>query len=139
MEIPQEEFVELVLARDNDETTCLGKGLMIPHAILREGTEIKGVLGLSSEGVNLESPDGERVHAILLLATPETDRHRHLQVLAAFANLVTHDVKFREQLYHDRSPAHAYDVLHHKDQQDLNYFLEDAALRVGLRNPKEIF
>ncbi len=122
MEIPQEEFVELVLARDNDETTCLGKGLMIPHAILREGTAIKGVLGLSSEGIDLEAPDGERVHAILLLATPETDRHRHLQVLAAFANLITHDVNFREQLYHARSPAHAYDVLHHKDQQESQLF-----------------
>jgi PTS system fructose-specific IIC component len=132
--IPQEEFIELVLARDADETTCLGMGLMIPHAILDEGSEVKGVLGISFEGVDLNAPDGELVHAVLLLATPETDRHRHLQVLAAFANLITHDINFREQLYHARSPAHAYDVLHHSDQEDLNYFLEDAASRAGLRD-----
>lgn len=135
--IPQEEFIDLVLARDADETTCLGKGLMIPHAILDEGSEVKGVLGISTEGVDLNAPDGELVHAVLLLATPETDRHRHLQVLAAFANLITHDINFREQLYHARSPAHAYDVLHHDDQEDLNYFLEDAASRAGLRDLPE--
>lgn len=135
--IPQEEFIDLVLARDADETTCLGRGLMIPHAILDEGTEIKGVLGISSDGIDLDAPDGELVHAVLLLATPETDRHRHLQVLAAFANLITHDINFREQLYHARSPAHAYDVLHHSDQEDLNYFLEDAASRAGLRDQTE--
>ena len=105
--IPQDEFIERVLKRDSDETTCLGQGLMIPHAILNEGDEIKGVLGISSRGLDLGAPDGKLVHAVLLLATPETDRHRHLQVLAAFATAITRDVNFSEQLYHARSPAHA--------------------------------
>ena len=70
---------------------------------------------------------------MLLLATPETERDRHLQILAAFASSISRDVNFSEQLYHARSAAHAYDVLHHEDQEDLNYFLEDAAERVGLR------
>ncbi len=134
MSIPQEEFVEQVIKRDQQDTTCLGRGLAIPHAILDEGDEIKGVLGISSKGIDLGAPDGGLVHAVLLLATPESDRHRHLQVIAAFATFITRDVNFREQLYHARSPAHAYDVLHHEDQEDLNYFLEDAATRVGLRS-----
>lgn len=132
--LPEEEFVKMVLERDQTDSTCLGKGLMIPHAILPEGNDIKGVLGLSSEGLELDAPDGRVVHAVLLLATPESDRRRHLEVLSAFATAITRDTNFREQLYHARSPAHAYDVLHHDDQEDLNYFLEDAASRVGLRD-----
>ena len=138
--IPQEEFIQRVIERDRAVTTCLGQGLMIPHAILDEGDEIKGVLGISTKGVDLDAPDGEPVHAVLLLATPERDRRRHLEVLAAFATSITRDVNFREQLYHARSTAHAYDVLHHEDQEDLNYFLEDAATRAGLRethNPQD--
>jgi mannitol/fructose-specific phosphotransferase system IIA component (Ntr-type)/Kef-type K+ transport system membrane component KefB len=131
--IPEKDFVRKVLDRDRLESTCLGKGLMIPHAILDEGDDIKGVLGLSSDGLDLGAPDGRRVHAVLLLATPESDRHRHLEILAAFATAITRNTNFREQLYHARSPAHAYDVLHHDDQEDLNYFLEDAATRAGLR------
>jgi mannitol/fructose-specific phosphotransferase system IIA component (Ntr-type) len=133
LEIPQEEFVQLVLKRDASETTCLGRGLMIPHAILNEESDIKGVLGLSSEGLDLDAPDGRLVHAVLLLATPEMERHRHLQVISAFATLIVKDSNLMEQLYHARSAAHAYDVLHADDQADLNYFLEEAADLAGLR------
>ena len=133
MEIGQEEFVQRVMRRDTDQTTCLGKGLMIPHAILKDGQELKGVLGISSEGLDFDTPDGRRVHAVLLLATPEVERIRHLQVLAAFATAITKDQNIAEQLYHAHSPAHAYDVLHADEQADLNYFLEDAADQAGLR------
>ena len=126
LEMDQEDFVQRVINRDATETTCLGEGLMIPHAIISEGSEIKGVLGISSKGLQLDAPDGRPVHAVLLLATPETERNKHLEVLAAFATAITRDVNLREQLYHSRSPAHAYDVLHADEAEDLNYFLEDA-------------
>lgn len=132
MEIEQEEFVQMVLAREQLETTCLGEGLMIPHAILENGDEVKGVLGLSSKGLDFGAPDGRKIHAVLLLATPEGEQERHLEILAAIASAITRDVNFSEQLYHARSAAHAYDVLHHADQEDLNYFLEDAAERADL-------
>lgn len=130
--IPQEEFIQKVLEREEVFTTCLGEGLMIPHAILGEGEEITGILGISSRGLNLGAPDKQPVHAILLLATPETDRDRHLEVLAAFAKIITSDVNHREQLYHARSAAHAYDVLHADEAEDINYFLEDAMARAGV-------
>ncbi len=133
IEVSQEEFVKQVIERDAQETTCVGHGLMIPHAILDEGNEVRGVLGLSSEGLDFGAPDGRLVHAVLLLATPEMERNRHLQVIAAFATAIVKDSNLVEQLYHARSPAHAYDVLHADDQADLNYFLEDAADRAGLR------
>ena len=134
MQIEKHVFVDAVLSRHEEETTCLGKGVMIPHAILGEGEEIQGVLGLSAKGMDLGAPDGRLIHAVLLLATPESERDRHLEILAAFASAITRDINFSEQLYHARSAAHAYDVLHHEDQEDLNYFLEDAAERVGLRD-----
>jgi len=130
--IPQEEFVQKVLEREEEQTTCLAKGLMVPHAILDEGEDITGILGISSRGLDLGAPDSKPVHAILLLATPQTDRKRHLEVLAAFATLITGDVNLREQLYHARSAAHAYDVLHADDAEDVNYFLEDAMARAGI-------
>ncbi len=134
LKIDQEDFVQRVLQRDREMTTCLGQGLMIPHAILDEGDEVMGVLGISSKGLDLGAPDGRLIHAVLLLATPEKERTHHLEILSAFASSITRDVNFAEQLYHARSAAHAYDVLHHEDQEDLNYFLEEAAERAGLRD-----
>lgn len=130
--VSQEEFVAKVLEREEVMTTCLAEGLMIPHAILEEGEDITGILGISSEGLDLGAPDHQPIHAVLLLATPQTDRKRHLEVLAAFARIITSDVNLREQLYHARSAAHAYNVLHADEAEDINYFLEDAIARVGV-------
>jgi len=130
--MPQEEFVQHVLKREAGTTTCLSEGLMIPHAELEEGDDITGILGISSQGIDLDAPDGQPVHAILLLATPKADRKRHLEVLAAFATAITRDINLREQLYHARSAAHAYDVLHADAAGELNYFLEDAMTRAGI-------
>ncbi|TWU08991.1 PTS system mannose-specific EIIBCA component [Symmachiella macrocystis] len=127
--LPQDEFVQKVLEREQLESTFLSKGLMIPHAELEEGTNITGILGISSKGLNIGAPDGP-VHAVLLLATPKADRKRHLEVLAAIATAITRNINFREQLYHARSAAHAYDVLHAENAEDINYFLEDAMARV---------
>ncbi len=132
MPLPQNEFIQQVLDRESSETSCLGEGLMIPHAVIDGGSEVTGILGLSSDGLEFDAPDGRPVHAVLLLATPEADRRRHLEVLAAFASAITHDMNLREQLYHARSPAHAYSVLHAEEAEDLNYFLEEALERAGV-------
>ena len=133
MPVSQDEFVEKVLSREGVESTAMGEGLMIPHAVLDAGDEVKGVLGISRKGLELPTPDGRPVHAVLLLATPETDRTRHLEVLAAFARAITRDANLCEQLYHARNAAHAYNVLHADDAEDINYFLEDAMTHAGLR------
>jgi mannitol/fructose-specific phosphotransferase system IIA component (Ntr-type) len=125
MPIEKGQFIEEVLEREAEEPTTLGEGFMIPHTTLREGEEVRGVLGLSAEGLDLDAPDGRLVHAIVLLATPIADRNRHLEILAAFASAITRDPNLREQLYSARSAAHAYQVLHADDAKDFNYFLED--------------
>ncbi len=131
--VPKDEFIARVLARENEESTCLGEGFMIPHAVLDAGTEIQGVLGLSSNGMELGAYDERAIHAVVLLATPPTDRPRHLQILAAFATAITRDPNFREQLYYARSAAHAYEILHADAAQDMNYFLDDAMQEVAER------
>ena len=133
MPLEEDDFIQKVLERENIETTCLGEGLMIPHAILDDGDQIRGVLGISAQGLNLGAPDGQPIHAVLLLATPQTRGKHHLEVLSAFATAITRDVNLREQLYHARSAAHAYQILHAEDTEDVNYFLEDAIEHFGMR------
>jgi mannitol/fructose-specific phosphotransferase system IIA component (Ntr-type) len=129
---PKEEFLASVLAREHDESTCLGQGFMIPHAMLDEGDDVQGVLGLSAQGLELGAYDGREVHAVVLLATPTHDRQRHLEILAAFASAITRNVNLREQLYAARSAAHAYDILHADESDDLNYFLDEAIQEAGI-------
>lgn len=124
--ISQSEFMSQLIEREKSMSTCFGRGLMIPHLSMAEGDQVRGVLGLSAKGLVIDASDGKPVHAILLLATPATDRARHLEVLAAFATAITKDPNMRSQLYHARNPAHAYDVIHADDAVDMNYFLDEA-------------
>ena len=62
---------------------------------------------------------------MILLATPPGEQDRHLEVLAAFAQVIA-DRQVRQQLYHTKSPAHAYELLHtHEESEDFNYFLDE--------------
>ena len=105
---------------------------MIPHAIVDADAKMEGVLGINTKGLPFRTPDDRPVHAVLLLATPENERERHLEILSAFAHLITHDENLCEQLYHARSAAHAYSVLHADEAEEINYFLEEAMEEVGV-------
>ncbi len=118
-------FVASVSALEQRASSYLGDGLSIPHGELPDGRGIVGVMGISSEGIRLEET-GERVHCIVLLATPTNQRDRHLEVLAAFARAIGQDRNIRHQLYEAESPAHAYQLLHAEDAEDFNYFLDEA-------------
>ncbi|MCB9896628.1 MAG: cation:proton antiporter [Planctomycetes bacterium] len=114
-----------VLARESEMSTCFGSGLAVPHGILPHGASMVGAMGISREGLPLDTPDGRPVHCMVVLATPENERDRHLQVLAALAKSVGTDPVVRRQLFAAASPAHAYEILHAKDAEGFNYYLDD--------------
>ncbi len=82
-----------------------------------------GVMAISGAGLPFETPDGMPVHCIVLLATPVSERDRHLEVLAALMRAIGADPSIQWQLFGARSPAHAYELLHAEEAEDFNYFL----------------
>lgn len=115
-------LVERLLEAECRQATCVGEGLMIPHVSGPEGGQIRGVLGLSSEGLDFDAPDGKPIHAVLVLIIPADQRTHHLQILAALASLIASRPETREHLYHARSPAHAHKLLNPRDDVGFNYF-----------------
>lgn len=125
----REPLEQTALARERDESTCLGDGLAVPHALLPDAQldRMVGVIGISREGLAFETPDGGAVHIVVLLGAPESANDRRLQVLAGLARALGFDPALRAALRDARSPAHAYELLHGEDTEDFNYFLEKAA------------
>ncbi|MEM1024598.1 MAG: cation:proton antiporter [Myxococcota bacterium] len=129
----REVYLESVRQREDEASSYLGQGLAIPHGELVEGDQIVGVMGLSKDGIRSGDTD-ELVHCVILLATPGSQRDRHLEVLAAFARAIAGDKSIRHQLYEAQSPAHAYHLLHADEAEDFNYFLgEEEDLVPGAR------
>lgn len=119
------EFLQALSRRSELDGWYVGEGLLIPHGQVEMGDEMAGVVGLCPEGLEWETPDGRPVHAVVLLATPKSQRDRHLEVLAAFAQLISSERNLRDQLYHADTAAHAYNILHAEENEEFNYFLED--------------
>ena len=125
LDVDRKEFVTGILEREAKSSTCLGEGLAVPHGILAEGTSMVGVMGISRNGLNFDTPDGKPVHCMVLLATPESERDRHLQVMAGLAGSIGQDPVVREQLYAADSAAHAHDVIHAEASEGFNYYLAE--------------
>lgn len=119
----EQQVLESVLEREAEVSTCFGGGLAVPHGILPHGKRMLGVMGLSREGLDIETPDGKPVRCMVLLATPDVERDRHLQVLAALARRIGSDPQTQARLFNAKSPAHAYEVLSDEESEDFNYFV----------------
>ncbi len=122
--IDRDAMLESVMSREAQASTCLGGGLSVPHGILPSGFPMVGVMALSRQGLDFETPDGKPVHCMVLLGTSPEERDRHLQVLATLARTVGLGPDFQGQLFNATSPAHASELLHGEEFEDFNYFLE---------------
>lgn len=124
LDVDREDVLRSVMEREQEASTCVGGGLALPHCQLESGRSIVGVMGLSRQGLALETPDGRPVHCIVLLATPASLRNRHLAVQAAFARTIGRDRNIQLQLFNAKTPAHAYEILHAEDIEDFDVLLE---------------
>ena len=83
-----------------------------------------GVMGLSSNGLGFKTPDNRPIHCMVLLATPSSDRDRHIEVLASLAHTIGSEHDLREALFDSQTPADAYEILHGDETEGFNRFLD---------------
>ena len=107
----REALLEATLKHESEASSCLGWGLAVPSGEITQAEKMKGVLAISDKGFDFETPDGEPLHCILLLAFPESERPRRLRILTQFAAVLGHDAEIRERLFTARSAAEVYEVL----------------------------
>lgn len=125
LDVDRKTMLDTVLQREAQASTALGGGLAVPHAILPGEHKMVGVMGLTSEGLVLDAPDGKPVHCMVLLGTSESERPRHLQVLATLARTIGIDPTMQDRLFHASTAAHAADILHGEESEAFNVFLDD--------------
>jgi len=95
----------------------------IPHGRIADGAKIRGVLGISREGVDFNAADGAPVHILMLIVTPERHDEQHLKVMAGLAAMVSDEVR-RARLITAADANEAWEVIEDGDLHDYNYFLE---------------
>jgi mannitol/fructose-specific phosphotransferase system IIA component (Ntr-type) len=82
-----EPMLEALLAREKVLSTGIGHGIAIPHAISSSAGPPQVILGISPEGVDYRSMDGEPVYVFFVLVSPPDRASHHTRLLARIARL----------------------------------------------------
>lgn len=83
-----EELAQRLVEREAMGSTGLGGGLAIPHCKVRELADVLVSIGISREGVDFHSSDGQLVTVIFLVLSPADSPAVHLQALARISRLI---------------------------------------------------
>ena len=77
----QESIVKAIMKREELGSTGIGRGVAVPHTKHPSVDELIGTVGVSSEGVDFNSLDGEKVQLFFLLVSPPDRPGDHLRAL----------------------------------------------------------
>ena len=100
--------------REQMETTGLGRGVAIPHGMTNDVNRMSIAVGISPDGADFDSLDGEPVHIFFMIASPDTpqDRKTYLLLLGRLAKALRNE-QFRQRL---RGAASADKILQILDE-----------------------
>lgn len=84
----QGEILDRVLRREAMMSTGIGNGIAIPHGKARLVDRLVAACGVSPEGIEYESVDGEAATLFVLLVAPESGGALHVKVLANISRLL---------------------------------------------------
>lgn len=86
-----ENIVKAILKREELGSTGIGRGVAVPHTKHPSVEKLVGTVGVSSEGVDFSSLDGEKVHIIFLLVSPPDRPGDHLRALESISRQLRDD------------------------------------------------
>lgn len=74
-------IVEAIMKREELGSTGIGRGIAVPHTKHPSVDQLTGTVGISQEGVDFQSLDGEPVQLFFLLVSPPDRPGDHLRAL----------------------------------------------------------
>ncbi|MFA4984316.1 MAG: PTS sugar transporter subunit IIA [Candidatus Omnitrophota bacterium] len=107
-------LIDSLMTRESLGSTAIGQGVAIPHAKSEHIKKLVAAFGLSKNGVDFDSLDGEMVYIFFLLLAPQDSAGPHLKALARISRLLK-DKYFRDSL---KSSADANAVIKIITQED---------------------
>ena len=80
---PEEQagIVQAVMKREELGSTGIGRGVAVPHTKHSSVNRLIGTVGISRNGVDFQSLDGEKVQILFLLVSPPDRPGDHLRAL----------------------------------------------------------
>ena len=110
----QENIVQAVLKREELGSTGIGRGIAVPHTKHASVDNPVGTVGVSSEGVDFMSLDGEPVQLFFMLISPPDKQSEHLKALENISKQLQ-DETFCRFLKQSKTAADVQQILEEAD------------------------
>lgn len=104
------QVLEALLEREKRGSTGLGRGIAIPHAKIAGLRAHAGLVARSAAGLDFRAIDGERVHVLVMLISPDTRQEEHLATLR-WVSLMARDPDFVSFIRQARTAEDIFEVL----------------------------
>jgi PTS system fructose-specific IIC component/PTS system nitrogen regulatory IIA component len=104
------DLLDAIRAREDKQSTGIMRGIAIPHGQLDSISGVKGVIGISRNGIEYDSLDGEPVHLVFMLFSSCSSCSFHLGVLHRVAILLK-DPAFFPSMLEQRSSEGVYSTI----------------------------
>jgi PTS system nitrogen regulatory IIA component len=88
-QLDQQELLDRLLEREAQQSTGIGGGLALPHAIVHGLEKTTLVVCRCRDGLDFASLDAKPVDLLFLLLSPEDASEEHLRLLARLARIVS--------------------------------------------------
>jgi mannitol/fructose-specific phosphotransferase system IIA component (Ntr-type) len=113
-----EGIVKAVMKREELGSTGIGRGVAVPHTKHPSVDRLVGTVGVSQEGVDFDSLDGEKVQLFFILISPPDRPGDHLRALENISRQLR-DESFCKFLKQAKTPD---DIRLLLDEADNNHF-----------------
>ncbi len=82
------DLMKSVMEREAQANTAIGRGLACPHCRAMAEGELLCAVGWSPAGIDYGSPDGKRVHLLIMYYVPDRERNSYLKEISGLAKAV---------------------------------------------------
>jgi PTS system fructose-specific IIA component/PTS system nitrogen regulatory IIA component len=110
----KDDIIRAIMKREELGSTGIGRGVAVPHTKHPSVDKLVGTVGVSVDGVDFDSLDGEKVHLLFLLISPPDRPGDHLRALENISRQLRDDT-FCRFLKQSKSPEDVWQLLEEGD------------------------
>lgn len=114
----KEEFKKAILLREKQSSTGLEEGIAIPHGKSSAVKYPTVAFGISKNGIDYNSLDGELSTLFFMIAAPENASDTHVEMLSQLTSLLLDD-DIREKLLNVKTKQEVLDILLQNSKENI--------------------
>ncbi len=111
-----EELVQILMEREQWESTGIGDGVAIPHGRLKKLKEFLISFGRSLQGVDFDSIDHKPCQLFFMVMAPENSAVENLNLLGRIAKLMR-DPSFKRRLLEAKTRREIFEIISEEDEK----------------------